>query len=152
MCYLHSAATHPTFTTGNTPSQKYPTRPTTVIITIAVAIIMTLLVIITILSVLLVLRNKKQPRTVQCDKVNMSEIYEVVDDIVKTNQDYEGVDVSKMDDDVMNSKDYQKLNVRKVDSLDDEVMIKAILDWITEDYNELDTEKMDETTQYALLE
>ena len=154
-------------TTANTPSQKSPTSsqisPTGVIIAVAVVIIVILLVIITILSVLLILKWKKQPRTVQCDKVKMSEMYYVVDDIVKTSQDYEEVDVSKMDDDVMTSKNYQKLNVRKMDPLGDKVMTMksnfgldasekndAVI--CKEDYNEeLDTEKTDETTQYASL-
>ena len=150
----------PIFTTGNTPSQNYPTLsqecPTAVIIAVAVVIITILLVIITILSVLLVLKRKKQPPTVQCDQVNMPEIYEVVDDT-----DYQELDARKMDDDVMTNKDYQKLNVRKVDPLHNEVMtIKGNLgldaskkdDVICgEDYDELDAEKMDKTPQYASL-
>ena len=110
---------------------------------------------------MLVLKWKKQPPTVQCDHVNMSEIYEGVDDTVKTNQDYQDLDVSKMDDDVITSKDYQKLNVKKLDLLDDEVMTlkgnprldasKKDDDVIrVEDYEELDTEIVHKTTQYAL--
>ena len=117
-------------TTVDTPSQKSPTpsqnSPATVIILLVVAavIIMILLVIITILSVLLILKRNKQPPTVHCDQVNMSEIYYEAD-IMKTNQDYQELDVSQMDDDVMtSSKDYQKLNVRKMDPLDDEVINK----------------------------
>ena len=52
----------------------------------------------------------------------MSGIHDKEADIVKTNQDYQELDVSKMDDDVMTSKDYQKLNVRKMDPLGDKVM------------------------------
>ena len=158
-------------TTVNTPQQKPPNpsqncpissqnSPTTVIIAVAAVIIMILLVIITILSVLLILKSKKQPPTVERDQVNMSEIYDEPD-IDKTNQDYQELDVSQMDDNAMTSKDYQKLNVRKMDPPDDEVMTKkgnlgaeAIKkeDVICEEvYEELDTEKVDETTQYASL-
>ena len=120
-------------TAGNTPSQKYSTLsqkcPIGVIIAIAVAIIVILLVIITILSViitilsiLLKLKRKKQPPTVQRDQVNMSKIYDEVDDIVKTNEDYQELDISRMDDVIC-----------------------------SEDYEDLDTEKMDKATQYASL-
>ena len=37
-------------------------------------------------------------------------------------QDYQELDIGKMDDDVMTSEDYQKLNVRKMDPLGDKVM------------------------------
>ena len=92
----------------------------------------------------------------------MSEIYDGVDDIVKTNQHYQELDVRKKDDDITTSTDYQELNVRKVDPLDHKVMaIKGNPglnarerddDVIREeDYEELDIEKVDEATQYASL-
>ena len=106
----------------------------------------------------------KQPPTVERDQVNMSEIYDEPD-IDETSQNDQELDVSQMDDDVMTSKDYKKMNVRKMDPLDDEVMTKKgnlgleaikkeeeLEDVICEEvYEELDTEKVDETTQYASL-
>ena len=149
--------------TGITPSQTFPTSsqnsPTAVIVAVAVVSIMTLLVIITILSVAvgLILKRKKQPPTVQCEQ-----IYDEVDDSVKTDQDYQELDASQMDDNVMTSKDYQKLNVKKIDSLIDALMNKRGqigLDASNksteviggEDYEELDLEMFNETTKYASL-
>ena len=130
------------------PSQKCPTlsqsSPTGVIIVVAVVIIVILLVIITILSVLLILKRKKQPPTVQRDQENMSEIYEVVDDIVKTHRDYQEMNLSRMDpldDELKSIKGNLGLDARKrVDDVTRE-----------EHYEGLDTDKVDKTTQYASL-
>ena len=84
---------------------------------------MILLVIITILSFSLILKRKKQPPTVECDQVTMPEIHDEVNDNVKPTQVYQDLVVSYMEDDAISG----------------------------EDYEELDPEKMDETTQYTSL-
>ena len=74
----------------------------------------------------------------------MSHIYDVVDDIVKTNQDYQERNLSRMDpldEEVKTIKGNLGLDARK---RDDDVIRKK-------HYKELDTYKVDETTQYASL-
>ena len=81
---------------------------------------------------------------------------------IQEEEDYQELDVSKMDDDMTTNKNYQKMNAGTMDPLNYEVMNKRGYlgldaskrddDGIcNKDYEELDPKMLDETTNYASL-
>ena len=51
-----------------------------------------------VIGVILIVKRKRHPPTVQYDKESKVQIYDEVDDHVKSTKDYQELDVDKMDD------------------------------------------------------
>ena len=92
----------PSLTTGTT-SYNCPSTNTAVIIAPILVGMVMLLVGITLLviGVILIVKRKRHTPTVQCDKESKVQIYDEVDEYVKSTKDtkvYQELDVNKMDD------------------------------------------------------
>ena len=89
----------PSLTTGTTSCNCPSTNTAVIIAPILVGMVMLLVgITLLVIGVILIVKRKRHTPTVQYDKESKVQIYDEVDDCIKSTKAYQELDVNKMDD------------------------------------------------------